>query len=108
MDKEKVEKIAVIKPKLEGDALKYIKCGDELSEICIKSEKMILKYVLAKLIVEKYLRYSYACRFCDKEPSKSNILFTSVTKSVFHKSMASNELIAYVVVFFNTNMNYHM
>ncbi|MGL4655483.1 MAG: IS66 family transposase, partial [Sarcina sp.] len=88
----------VIEHKLEGADLKCIKCGDELTEIGIKSEKMILKYIPAKLIVEKHLMYSYACRSCDKETGENNIVSTSAPKSVFHKSMASNELIAHAVV----------
>ena len=64
----------VIEHKLEGKDLKCKKCGSELVEIGIKSKKEILKYIPAKLIVEEHIMYSYACKSCESEATKSNIV----------------------------------
>lgn len=88
----------IIEHKLEGDALNCKDCGEELTEIGVKSEKVILNYVPAKLMVEKHIMYSYACKSCEKETGESNIISTSAPKSVFYNSMASNELIAHAIV----------
>lgn len=87
----------VIEHKLEGEDLKCENCGDELTEIGVKSEKVIIKYVPAKFIAEKHIMYSYACKSCKKETGESNIVSTSAPKSVFYNSMASNELVAHTV-----------
>lgn len=87
----------VIEHKLEGEDLKCETCGDELTEIGIKSKKVIIKYIPAKLIAEEHIMYSYACKACEKETGESNIVSTSAPKSVFYNSMASNELVAHTV-----------
>ncbi|MGL5084481.1 MAG: IS66 family transposase, partial [Clostridium sp.] len=87
----------IIEHKLEGEDLKCDECGDELTEIGVKSEKIIIKYVPAKLIAEKHIMYSYACRSCEKETGEGNIVSTTAPKSIFYNSMASNELVAHTV-----------
>ncbi|MGL5084547.1 MAG: IS66 family transposase [Clostridium sp.] len=87
----------VIEHKLDGEDLKCDDCGDELSEIGVKSEKVIIKYVPAKLIAEKHIMYSYACKSCEKETGESNIVSPAAPKSIFYNSMASNELVAHTV-----------
>ena len=87
----------VIEHKLEGEDLKCKKCGSDLVEIGIKSKKEILKYIPAKLIVEEHIMYSYACKSCESEAAKSNIVSTEAPKTIFYNSMASNELVAHTV-----------
>lgn len=87
----------IVEHKLEGEDLKCEDCGEELTEIGVKSEKVIIKYVPAKLIAEKHIMYSYACKSCEKETGESNIISTTAPKSVFYNSMASNELVAHTV-----------
>ncbi|NKF08856.1 IS66 family transposase zinc-finger binding domain-containing protein [Clostridium gasigenes] len=87
----------IIEHKLEGEDLKCNDCDEELTEIGVKSEKIIIKYVPAKLIAEKHIMYSYACKTCEKETGESNIISTAAPKSVFYNSMASNELVAHTV-----------
>ena len=87
----------VIEHKLEGKDLKCKKCGSDLVEIGIKSKKEILKYIPAKLIVEEHIMYSYACKSCESEAVKSNIVSTEAPKTIFYNSMASNELVAHTV-----------
>lgn len=87
----------IIEHKLEGEDLNCDECGDELTEIGVKSEKVIIKYVPAKLIAEKHIMYSYACKSCEKETGESNIVSTTAPKSIFYNSMASNELVAHTV-----------
>ena len=88
----------VIEHKLDGEDLKCKKCGSELVEIGVKSKKEILKYIPAKLIVEEHIMYSYACKSCESEAEKSNIVSTETPKTIFYNSMASNEKI-YVVIY---------
>lgn len=87
----------IIEHKLEGEDLKCNDCGEELTEIGVKSEKVIIKYVPAKLIAEKHIMYSYTCKSCEKVTEESNIISTTVPKSIFYNSMASNELVAHTV-----------
>ena len=87
----------VIEYKLKGEDLKCKKCGSDLVEIGIKSKKEILKYIPAKLIVEEHIMYSYACKSCESEAAKSNIVSTEAPKTIFYNSMASNELVAHTV-----------
>ena len=87
----------VIEHKLEGKDLKCKKCGNDLVEIGVKSKKEILKYVPAKLVVEEHIMYSYACKSCESEAEKSNIVSTEAPKTIFYNSMASNELVAHTV-----------
>lgn len=87
----------VIEHKLEGENLKCKKCGSTLVEIGIKSKKEILKYIPAKLIVEEHVMYSYACKSCESEAEKSNIVSSEAPKTIFYNSMASNELVAHTV-----------
>lgn len=87
----------VIEHKLEGEDLKCEDCGEELTEIGVKSKKVIIKYVPAKLIAEEHIMYSYSCKSCEKESGESNIISTSAPKSVFYNSMASNELVAHTL-----------
>ena len=70
----------VIEHKLEGEDLKCETCGDELTEIGVKSKKVIIKYIPAKLIAEEHIMYSYACKACEKETGESNIVSTSAPK----------------------------
>nr|MCR4943472.1 IS66 family transposase [Clostridium sp.] len=87
----------VIEHKLEGEDLKCKKCGSTLVEIEIKSKKEVLKYIPAKLIVEEHVMYSYACKSCESEAEKSNIVSAEAPKTVFYNSMASNELVAHTI-----------
>lgn len=87
----------VIEHKLEGEDLKCKKCGNTLVEIGIKSKKEVLKYIPAKLIVEEHVMYSYACKSCESEAEKSNIVSAEAPKTVFYNSMASNELVAHTI-----------
>ena len=41
--------------------------------------------------------YSYACKSCESEAVKSNIVSTEAPKTIFYNSMASNELVAHTV-----------
>ena len=77
----------VIEHKLEGEDLKCKKCGSELVEIGVKSKKEILKYIPAKLIVEEHIMYSYACKSCESEAEKSNIISEETPKTIFYNSM---------------------
>ena len=87
----------IIEHKLEGEDLNCNNCGEELTEIGVKSEKVVIKYVPAKLVAEKHIMYSYACKTCEKESEKSNIISTTAPKTIFYNSMASNELVAHTV-----------
>ncbi|KOF55786.1 hypothetical protein AGR56_18510 [Clostridium sp. DMHC 10] len=88
----------VIEHKLEGDELNCKECGEELIPIGIKSRKEVIKYVPARLIVEEHVTYSYACKSCEKETGESNIISAPAPQTIFYNSMASNELIAHVLI----------
>ena len=94
---ENLERV-VIQHKLEGDDLNCKDCGEPLTEIGVKSRKEIIRYIPAKLVVEEHVIYSYACKSCEKETGESNIISAPISQTIFHNSMASNELIAHTVI----------
>jgi len=86
----------VIEHKLNDEDLVCSKCGSQLSVIGSKS-KEILKYKPAKLYIEEHITYTYACKTCNAEADKANIITANAPKTLLHKSMASNELVAHVL-----------
>lgn len=90
-----LEKV-IIEHKL-GDEYQSCKdCQDTLVVIGTKS-KELLKYVPAKLYIEEHVTYSYACKRCEQENDKANIITTQAPKTLLHKSMASHELLSHVI-----------
>ncbi|WP_081562197.1 IS66 family transposase [Clostridium formicaceticum] len=90
-----LEKI-VIEHKLDEDQQSCRDCSSDLVVIGKKS-KEVLKYIPAKLYVEEHLTYSYACRSCEENNDKANIITTKAPKTLLHKSMTSNELLSHVI-----------
>ncbi|ARE89040.1 IS66 family transposase [Clostridium formicaceticum] len=90
-----LEKI-VIEHKLDEDQQSCRDCSSDLVVIGKKS-KEVLKYIPAKLYVEEHVTYSYACRSCEENNDKANIITTKAPKTLLHKSMASNELLSHVI-----------
>ncbi len=88
----------IIEHKLEGEKTICDKCGSILTLIGKKSSKEILKYVPAKLYIEEHITYSYACKPCEETSGDANIITTKAPNTVFYKSMASNELIAHMII----------
>lgn len=88
----------VIEHKLEDEESLCDKCGNNLTLIGKKSSKEILKYVPAKLYIEEHITYSYTCKSCEKSSGEANIITTKAPNTVFYKSMASNELIAHMLI----------
>ena len=86
----------VIEHKLDDKNAVCNKCGNKLSIIGSKS-KEVLKYKPAELYIEEHVTYTYACKTCDAEADKSNIITADAPKSLLHKSMASNELLAHIL-----------
>lgn len=90
-----LEKV-VVEHKLD-ETEQYCKdCSDKLVVIGTKS-KEILKYIPAKLYVEEHITYSYACKSCEENNDKANIVTTKAQETLLHKSMASNELLSHVI-----------
>lgn len=90
-----LEKV-VIEHKLEEDKAICGKCNSSLKVIGTKT-KEILQYIPAKLYIEEHVTYSYACKPCETAEGKANIISTKAPKTLLHKSMASNELLAHVI-----------
>lgn len=86
----------VIEHKLDEAEAICNKCGHPLSIIGSKS-KEILKYKPAELYIEEHITYTYACKSCDAEADKANILSAHAPETLLHKGMASNELLAHVI-----------
>ena len=93
---EGLEKV-VIEHKLSKDEAICQKCGSPLKIIGVNSKKQILKFVPSRLYVEEHITYSYACRKCEAEDIKSNIVTTESPKNLINKGMASNALLAHVI-----------
>ncbi|OOM06320.1 IS66 family transposase [Clostridium saccharobutylicum] len=71
-------------------------CGSDLVVIGKKS-KEILKYKPAELYIEEHISYTYACKNCEADADKANIVSAKIPNTFLYKSMASNELLAHVV-----------
>ena len=85
----------VIEHKLSDNEAICDKCKIPLTIVGSKS-KEILKYVPAKLYIEEHVTYAYVCKPCETETDKANIITTEAPKTILHKSMASNEILAHV------------
>ena len=88
----------VIEHKLEDKDLICDKCGNELTVIGKKTSKEVLKYIPAKLYIEEHITYSYTCKPCEAEAEETNIISTKAPSTAFYKTMASNELIAHMLI----------
>ncbi|MEG0856278.1 MAG: IS66 family transposase [Terrisporobacter sp.] len=88
--------VVVIEHKLSQDKAICNECNTPLIEIG-KKEKDLLKYIPAKLYIERHVTYSYACKSCEEISEEANIISTTSPKTLLHKSMASNELLAHSI-----------
>lgn len=86
----------IIEHKLDESEAVCDKCGNNLVVIGKKS-KEILKYKPAELYIEEHISYTYACKNCEADTDKVNIISTKMPNTFLYKSMASNELLAHVV-----------
>lgn len=86
----------IIEHKLDENEMICDKCETALTVRGSKS-KEILKFVPAKLYIEEHVTYSYACKSCEAENDKANIITTKAPATLLHKSMASNEILAHVI-----------
>ena len=62
-----------------------------------KKQKDLLKYIPVKLYIERHFTYSYACKSCEDINEEANIISTNSPKTLLHKSMASNGLLAHSI-----------
>ncbi len=90
-----LEKV-VVEHKLDENQQSCKDCSSDLVVIGTKS-KEILKYIPAKLYVEEHITYSYACKTCEENNDKANIITTKAPRTLLHKSMVSNELLSHVI-----------
>lgn len=88
----------IIEHKLEGDDIICDKCGNALTIIGKKSSKEVLKYIPAKLYIEEHITSSYTCKPCEAEAGETSIISTKSPSTAFYKTMASNELIAHMLI----------
>ncbi|WP_431603355.1 IS66 family transposase [Clostridium beijerinckii] len=86
----------IIEHKLDESEAVCDKCGNNLVVIGKKS-KEILKYKPAELYIEEHISYTYACKNCEADADKVNIISAKIPNAFLYKSMASNELLAHVV-----------
>ncbi|WP_425359760.1 IS66 family transposase [Clostridium beijerinckii] len=86
----------IIEHKLDESEAVCDKCGNNLVVIGKKS-KEILKYKPAELYIEEHISYTYACKNCEADADKVNIISAKILNAFLYKSMASNELLAHVV-----------
>ncbi|MGL4452196.1 MAG: IS66 family transposase [Sarcina sp.] len=86
--------IITIEHKLSEEDSTCAECNSSLVNIG-KKEKDILKYIPAKLYVERHITYSYACKSCEENTGEANIITTQSPSTLLHKSMASNEILAH-------------
>lgn len=89
-------KRVIIEHKLDESQKICDKCGHEMSIIGTQT-KEILKYKPAELYIEEHITEVAVCKNCEAEADKSNIISAEKPKTLLHKSMASNELLAHVI-----------
>lgn len=88
--------IVTIEHKLSKEESTCSKFNSSLIEIG-KKEKDILKYIPAKLYIERHVTYSYACKSCEEITGEANIISTKSPRTLLHKSMASNEILSHSI-----------
>ena len=89
-------KRVIIEHKLDESQKICNKCGHEMSIIGTQT-KEILKYKPAELYIEEHITEVAVCKNCEAEADKSNIISAEKPKTLLHKSMASNELLAHII-----------
>ncbi len=86
----------VIEHKLEDDEKECPTCKGDLHVVGKKvTEK--LRFVPAKLYVEKHITYTYGCRRCEQEGTESTFVQAKTSNDFLQKSMATPELIAHIL-----------
>lgn len=86
----------IIEHKLTENEAICDKCKTPLTIIGKKSSEK-LKFVPAKLYIEEHVTYTYGCKSCETENDNANIISAKAPKTILHKSMASNEILAHVI-----------
>lgn len=89
-------KRVVIEHKLDNSKKICDKCGTQLSFIGTQ-KKELLKFKPAEIYIEEHITEVWACKKCEAEADKANIISAATPKTLLHKSMASNELAAHVI-----------
>lgn len=73
------------------------KCNEELHEIGQEVVREELKVIPAKAVVVRHIRYSYACRNCEKNDIEVPIVKAKVPNSPVKGGFASPEIVAYIM-----------
>lgn len=87
----------VIEHKLDDEQKNCSKCGQQMTFIGIQT-KELLKFKPAEIYIEEHRTEVWACKNCEAEADKANIISADSPKTLLHKSMASNELAAHVII----------
>ncbi|MFR4981090.1 MAG: IS66 family transposase [Clostridium neonatale] len=89
-------KRVIIEHKLDDAQKTCIKCGHQMSFIGTQT-KELLKFKPAEIYIEEHRTEVWACKNCESEADKANIIYANGPKTLLHKSMSSNELDAHVI-----------
>ncbi len=73
------------------------KCKSELQEIGKEVVREELKVIPAKAVVVRHVRYSYACKNCERNDIKVPIIKAKVPNAPVKGGFASPEIIAYIM-----------
>lgn len=88
--------VVEVEHKLDSSEKKCDICNEEMQVIGSKT-KDILVYEPVKMYIERHITYTYACKKCEIESGEANIITTEAPKNLITKSIASNNLLAYIL-----------
>lgn len=81
----------------DNDELTCPKCSSELHEIGQEVVREELKVIPAKAVLVRHIRYSYACRNCEKNDIEVPVIKAKVPNAPVKGGFASPEIVAYIM-----------
>jgi transposase len=91
-------KVEIVEHKINCEEDKTCsQCGNELHEMGQEVVREELKIIPAKAVLVRHIRYSYACRNCEKNDISVPIVKAPVTNSPVKGGFASPESVAYIM-----------
>lgn len=89
--------VEIVEHRIKDEDRHCPKCNEELHEIGQEIIREELKVIPAKAVIVRHIRYSYACRNCEKNDIQVPVIKANVPNSPVKGGFASPEIVAYIM-----------
>jgi len=89
--------VEIVEHKLPEDEQTCPQCGEKLHVLGKETVREELKIIPAKAVIVRHIRYTYACRNCEKNDITVPIIKAPVPNAVIKGGFASPESVAYIM-----------